>query len=128
MPMQEMQEAWIQSWVRKIPRGRKWQPALCSLLACRLPWTEEPGRLHTVPGATESPTWLCRATEHKRKGGRGDLVWLTKSRRGWFGEEEQRTVLWGRVYLNMEVEGTSVKWRLGLAVAVQEMSSGSRPE
>lgn len=31
-------------------------------------------------------------------------------------------------YLNMEVEGTSIKWWLGLAVAVQEIRSGSRLE
>ena len=31
-------------------------------------------------------------------------------------------------YLNMEVEGTSIKWWLGLAVAVREIRSGSRLE
>ena len=27
LPMQETEEMWIQSWVRKIPWRRKWQPA-----------------------------------------------------------------------------------------------------
>ena len=58
----------------------------------------------------------------------GDLVWLVNSRSGLFWEEEERTVLQGSVYLDMEVEGTSIKWWLGLAVAVQEIRSGSRLE
>lgn len=44
-----------------------------------------------------------------------------------FGKRK-REQSYGVVYLNMEVEGTSIKWRSGLAVAVQGMRSGSRPE
>ena len=29
-----------------------------SILAWRIPWTEEPGRLHTVHGVAKSQTWL----------------------------------------------------------------------
>ena len=29
-----------------------------SILAWRIPWTEEPGRLHTVQGVAKSWTWL----------------------------------------------------------------------
>ena len=35
-------------WVRKIPWGRKWQPAPV-FLPEESPWTEEPGGLHGVP-------------------------------------------------------------------------------
>ena len=32
-------------WVEKIPWRRKWQPIPFSILAWRIPWTEEPGTL-----------------------------------------------------------------------------------
>ena len=35
------------TWVRKIPWRRKWQP-LPSIFAWRMPWTEEPGRLQYI--------------------------------------------------------------------------------
>ena len=36
-----MQETWFDPWVRKMPWRRKWQHS--SILAWRIPWTEEPG-------------------------------------------------------------------------------------
>ena len=35
------------SWVRKIPWRRKWQPPT-SILAWRIPWTEEPGGIQSM--------------------------------------------------------------------------------
>ena len=42
-------------WVGKIPWGRKWQntETHSSILAWRIPWTEEPGRLHNPWGRKE---------------------------------------------------------------------------
>ena len=34
------------SWIRNIPWHRKWQPK--SILAWKIPWSEEPGRLQTM--------------------------------------------------------------------------------
>ena len=43
----------------------------CSVLAWRIPWTEEPGGLHTVHGVTESDTaevtYLVRTCRHHIK-------------------------------------------------------------
>ena len=46
-------------------RSLDWEDALekgkathSSILAWRIPWTEGPGRLHTVHGVTNSQTWL----------------------------------------------------------------------
>ena len=36
----------VQSLIRKIPWNRKWQPS--NILAWRIPWTEEPGRLQSM--------------------------------------------------------------------------------
>jgi len=33
-----------------------------SILAWKIPWTEEPGRLHAVPGVPKSRTWLSDFT------------------------------------------------------------------
>ena len=38
------EDAGLIPWVRKIPWSRKWQPSPV-FLACKLPWTEEPGGL-----------------------------------------------------------------------------------
>ena len=46
------------SWVRKIPWGRKWQPIPVIILAWKIPWTEESGGLSPW-GLMESDT-----TEH----------------------------------------------------------------
>ena len=36
-------------WIRKIPWRRKWQTTpVSSILAWEIPWTEEPGRLHSI--------------------------------------------------------------------------------
>ena len=45
------------SWVRMIPWRRKWQPTP-EILAWRIPWTEEPGGLHTAHGVAKSQTQL----------------------------------------------------------------------
>ena len=42
LAMQETQRCEFDSWDRKIPWRRKWQP---SILAWRIPWTEEPDGL-----------------------------------------------------------------------------------
>ena len=56
--------------VWKIPwRGNGYPP---SNRAWRTPWPEEPGRLHTVRGAAESQTPLCRHCQMSARGGRGD--------------------------------------------------------
>ena len=43
-------------WVRKIPWSRKWQPSPV-FLACKLPWTEDPGGLQSM-GSQQSQAWL----------------------------------------------------------------------
>ena len=43
----EMQEKGFDSWVRKIPWRRKWQPTPASL-PVKITWTEEPGRLESL--------------------------------------------------------------------------------
>ena len=50
-------------WVRKIPGGRKWPPTPV-FLPEKIPWTEEPGKLHSPWGRKESDTseWLSRHT------------------------------------------------------------------
>ena len=42
-----MQETGFHSWVRKIPWSRQWQTH-SSILAWRIPWTEEPGGLQSM--------------------------------------------------------------------------------
>ena len=37
----------LDSWVRKIPWRRKWQPTPV-FLAWKIPWTEEPGELQSI--------------------------------------------------------------------------------
>ena len=36
-----------------------------SILAWRIPWTEEPGGLHAVHGVTNSTEWLAHAPDEK---------------------------------------------------------------
>ena len=43
-----------------------------SILAWRIPWTEEPGGLHTVHGVAKSQTQLKRLSAHTRKRPRED--------------------------------------------------------
>ena len=47
LPMQEMQEMWATSWVKKIPQRRKWQAAPV-LLAWKFARTEQPGGLQSM--------------------------------------------------------------------------------
>ena len=52
-----MQETWVRSLGREDPL-EKGMETHSSILAWRIPWTEEPGGLHTVRGVTESRTQL----------------------------------------------------------------------
>ena len=47
-----MQKTWVQSLSGKDPL-EKGMLTHSSILAWRIPWTEEPGRLHTVHGVTK---------------------------------------------------------------------------
>ena len=55
----EMQETWVQSLGWEDPLEKRMATHF-SILTWRIPWTEEPGRLHTVHGVTEPDTteWL----------------------------------------------------------------------
>ena len=48
-----VQEIWVQSlgWEDPLEKG---MATLSSILPCRIPWTEEPGRLYVVRGVEES--------------------------------------------------------------------------
>ena len=46
MPMQEMQDMWVQSLGLEDPLGEE-MATHCSVLAWRIPWTEEPGGLQS---------------------------------------------------------------------------------
>ena len=48
-----MQETWVQSLSGEDPL-EKGMATHSSILAWRIPWTEEPGGLHTVHGVTKS--------------------------------------------------------------------------
>ena len=48
-------ESSCNSWIRKIPWRRKWQPTP-SILAWKISWTEKPGRLQSM--GFQSWTWL----------------------------------------------------------------------
>ena len=52
----EMQETWVRSlgWEDPLEEGIATHS---SILAWRIPWTEDPGRLQSV-GVTKSQTWL----------------------------------------------------------------------
>ena len=39
-------------WVEKIPWRKKWQPVFSSILAWRIPWSEDPGRLQSMESQT----------------------------------------------------------------------------
>ena len=53
--MQEMQETWVRAlgWEEPLEKG---MAAQSSIIAWRIPWTEEPGGLHTVHGVAKSQT------------------------------------------------------------------------
>ena len=48
-------------WVRKIPRKREWLPN-SSILAWRIPWTEEPGRLQFMGSQRVGQNWATKNT------------------------------------------------------------------
>ena len=50
-----MQETQVRSLGRENPLEKR-MATHSSILAWRIPWTEEPGRLHTVHGVAESDT------------------------------------------------------------------------
>ena len=47
LPMQKTQEMWVQSLGREDPLGKEMAPH-SSLLAWKIPWIEEPGRLQSM--------------------------------------------------------------------------------
>ena len=51
--MQEMPETWVQSLGLEDPLEEE-IATHSSILAWKIPWTEEPGELHTVRGLTKS--------------------------------------------------------------------------
>ena len=53
--MQEPQESWVQYLGREDPLEKE-MAINASLLARKIPWTEEPGRLHTVHRAAKNRT------------------------------------------------------------------------
>ena len=55
------QETGFNSWVGRIPWRRKWQPT-SSVLAWRIPWTKEPGKLQSMEW--QSPTGLKQRNHH----------------------------------------------------------------
>ena len=58
--MQDMQEMWVWSLGRKDPL-EEGMAAHSSILAWRIPWTEEPGRLQSIGSQTVDMT---EVTEH----------------------------------------------------------------
>ena len=56
-----MQETWFQSlgWEDPLKKG---MAIHCSILAWRIPWTEEPGGLYIVHGVAKSQTQLKQLT------------------------------------------------------------------
>ena len=68
MPIQEMQDTLVRSLGRKDP-SEEGMATHSSILAWRIPWTEEPDRLqfigHTESGTTEA-TLLIRRHKHPR--------------------------------------------------------------
>ena len=44
----DMRDAGFHLWVGKIPWRRAWQATHSSILAWKIPWTEEPGRLWSI--------------------------------------------------------------------------------
>ena len=80
--MQEMQEAWIRFLGQEDPLEEE-VATHPSILAWRIPWTEEPGRLHTVHRVAKSQTQLsdwvhtrttCRSLESALKWANPELA------------------------------------------------------
>ena len=55
LPVQEMQGTWVQSLGQEDPLEEE-MVTHSSILACEVPWTEEPGRLLST--GSQSQTWL----------------------------------------------------------------------
>ena len=56
-----MRETWVRSLGREDPLEKE-MVTHSSILAWRIPWTEKPGRLHTVHGVAKSRTRLSDFT------------------------------------------------------------------
>ena len=52
-----MRETWVRSLGQEDPLEKE-MATHSSILAWRIPWTEEPGGLHIVHGVAKSWTWL----------------------------------------------------------------------
>ena len=63
----EILETWVQSlgWEDPLDKG---MATHSSILAWRIPWTEEPGGLAVVRGVTQSQTQLKQLSTHSRTG------------------------------------------------------------
>ena len=61
-----------------------------SVLAWKIPWTEEPGRLSQVHGATQSQTWLKCLNTHTLRKMRGRIKTITYENRSWERKKEMQ--------------------------------------
>ena len=61
LPLPTMRETWVRSLGQEDPLEKE-MATHSSTLAWKIPWTEEPGRLHTVHGVTKSQTRLSNFT------------------------------------------------------------------
>ena len=52
------------TWVGRIPWRRAWQPTHSSILAWRMPWTEEPGRLQSMGLQRVRYDWVTFTSLH----------------------------------------------------------------
>ena len=63
-----MQETWVWSLDQEDPL-EKGVTTHTNILACRIPWTEEPGRLQSMVGCKESDTTKQLTTSHIKSTG-----------------------------------------------------------
>ena len=56
LSMQEMQELWVQSLDREDPLEKE-TATHSSILACEIPWTEEPGGLESMRSQRDGHSW-----------------------------------------------------------------------
>ena len=105
--MQEMQETWIQSLGQEDPLEEE-MATQSSILAWEIPWTEEPGRLHSMGSQRVRHDWThTRTCTENRKDALDKrcrwLLWLKKPAGNcvpcWEGEENAT----GRVYHSLNV-------------------------
>ena len=64
--MQEIQETWVQSLGQE-DLLEKSMVTHSSILAWRIPWTEEPGGLQSVQGVTKSRTGMKQLSMHAQR-------------------------------------------------------------